>query len=712
MKKSSSKNKSTLHTAQYDTELSVSSHSSPHSGTAAHALLQQFANNMPLALWLQSADGHIYSNTALCQFLGEELNQQVPERWLKFIHPEDFEHFIVLWQKAQQTKQNFKKECRLKHKQLGYRMCTIHIEFAQHSTSLFECTVSFIDIHDSYEKQMLLNQQVIAQNKMLNASVDCIKILNLEGELTHMNLAGCLALGLPVNEKSFGMPWLTLLPEEVRQVGIKAFEQVTQGTASRFAGKSIAPDEEPKFWDNILTPVLNEQGLTESILCVSRDVTRQRVAESRLQRVIENDELTGLYNRRAFNRIFKKHLQESLRWDHQIGLMLIDLDYFKHINDTLGHIAGDHLLHTLGKRFQDCFDQDITVARLGGDEFAILIPKLSSEERLLEVAQQAWQQLEIPISYTGQFINVGMSIGCSIYPRDAQSSSNLMKCADIALNDLKISGRGGIRMFNLEMFKALEATTKQLTLARTIIKNNQIEPFYQPKVQLSDGKVIGFEALLRWEDQHGIMQLPSHIYAAFQDYDLASRISETMQTKIFQNMQNWRDQGLELLPISINAAPVEFLRDDYAEKMLERLAKYTIPYQYLEVEITEQSLSERGSHYVIRALNLLKQKGLRISLDDFGTGHSSLTRLSDYPIDCIKIDRNFVERMTKDPSALAIVKAITQLGTSISMDILVEGIENTEQLDVLKACECKKGQGFYFYRPMSFESTSQLLDAN
>lgn len=143
--------------------------------------------------------------------------------------------------------------------------------------------------------------------------------------------------------------------------------------------------------------------------------------------------------------------------------------------------------------------------------------------------------------------------------------------------------------------------------------------------------------------------------------------------------------------------------------MLARLAKYHIPHSKVEVEITEQSLSERGSHYVIRALNLLKQEGLRISLDDFGTGHSSLTRLNDYPIDCIKIDRNFVVRMIKDPSALAIVKAITQLGSSISMDILVEGIESTEQLDVLKACECRAGQGFYFYRPMSFEHTSKLL---
>jgi len=198
-------------------------------------------------------------------------------------------------------------------------------------------------------------------------------------------------------------------------------------------------------------------------------------------------------------------------------------------------------------------------------------------------------------------------------------------------------------MFNQAMFEALEITTRQLTLARSILKSDRIAPFYQPKVLLSSAQVIGFEALLRWHDQNGRLQLPSNIYAAFHDYELASGISEVMQAKIFQDIRQWMAAGLEVLPISINAAPVEFLRDDYAEKLLQRIQQYGIPHHTVELEITEQSLSERGANYVRRALNLLKQSGIQISLDDFGTGHSSLTRLKDYPVDCIKIDRNFVD---------------------------------------------------------------------
>ena len=432
--------------------------------------------------------------------------------------------------------------------------------------------------------------------------------------------------------------------------------------------------------------------------------------EHRLQYILEIDELTGLYNRNAYNQQFKTIIDQAEKHNQNVGLLIIDLDYFKHVDDTFGHIAGDHLLKILGQRFKDCFPQKVLVARLGGDEFSIIIPDLADEAELLHIASIANQQLDSRISYANQTLNGGMSIGCSIFPRDAQNTSNLLKCADIALNDLKNSGRGGILVFNTAMSDALEETTKQLALARHIIKSDRIVPFYQPKVRLSDGKVIGFEALLRWRNEQEQLMAPAFIMAAFQDYELATRISEAMQLKIFADMQRWASNGLEILPISINAAPVEFLRDNYAETFLKRLSDFAVPFDKLELEITEQSLAEHGSDYVIRALTLLKNSGIHISLDDFGTGHSSLTRLREYPVDCIKIDRNFVEHLHNDPSAVAIVKAITQIGSSICLDILVEGIENTEQLDTLKACDCRMGQGFYFYRPMPGQDAEKLLD--
>ena len=670
---------------------------------------QALLDELPQPIWVKSKQNQYYYNQAICQYLGKNLNQHEIIFWQNFIHPEDFEHFIVLWQQALLTQHDFAKECRIKHAQKGYRFCLISVQHHPKNLNNFAWMVTVNDIHEHYLKQLQLTQQIIAQSQMLDASLDGITMLTADGRVSDMNRSACLALGVSINAKKIGLSWLNLLPESMRNSGQNAFNHAIKGENSHFDGMMVIAGQPAQYWEHTLSPVLDDAGLIQSILCVSRDISPQKMAEKKLKQVIELDELTGLYNRRAFNKIFKKTIQNARQQQQSVGFLLIDLDYFKHINDTLGHIAGDYLLQILGQRLSGCFKSGVVVARLGGDEFAIIVPNLTDESELLQIAKTARLQLDIPICYAGQYINGGMSTGCAIYPRDAQNSSTLLQCADVALNDLKISGRGGIRMFKSTMFKAIEVATKQLALARAIIQNDKIVPFYQPKVRLADAKVIGFEALLRWYDKEGCIQLPSHIFSSFQDYELATRISEIMQLKVFQDMTQWLDSGMQLLPISINAAPVEFLRDNYAETLLNRLAQFNIPYEMVEIEITEQSLSERGSDYVIRALKLLKKAGIHISLDDFGTGHSSLTRLRNYPVDCLKIDRNFIENMHDDPSAMAIVKAISQIGASISLNILVEGIEHLEQLDALKACDCHIGQGFYFHRPMAFDHITALL---
>ena len=676
-----------------------------HDLNTLQSIIQQFDQ----AIVIVTQSQQFLCNTPFAQLFGaEQLEQFELEHFLRLIHPHDVAAFMPLWEKAKHG-DKIKHHCRIQHAQLGSQFSQLSIQHLNSSPLNLQWIIQIDNQQDNNQKQNRLIENNYIQKQMLDASLDCIKILSLAGEILEMNRSGCLSLDLSSQEYQLGMSWLNFLSEDHRTKAEKALTLVGQGEPSQFSSTSQIAAQPLRYWQHFLSPIFNHQSDVEKILCVSRDITKQHQAEMRLKYVLEIDELTGLYNRRAFNQTFKEVLQHAQQYQQQIGLLLINLDYFKHVNDTFGHLAGDHLLSTLGKRFQHCFHEKVIVARLGGDEFALLIPDLQNEEELLETAHQANQQLDYSISYAGQPLNGGMSIGCSMYPRDAKNSSNLLKCADIALNDLKNSGRGGIRIFNKAMFNALEDITRQLALARSIIKANRIVPYYQPKVCLTSNAVIGFEALLRWNDEQNKIQPPVHIMAAFQDYDLATRISETMQTKIFQDINQWIEQGLDILPISINAAPVEFLRDDYAEQLLSRLAQFKIPHHKIEVEITEQSLAERGSDYVIRALNLLKKMGVHISLDDFGTGHSSLTRLRDYPVDCIKIDRNFVEHLHSDPSALAIIKAITQIGSSISLDILVEGIENTEQLDTLKACDCRIGQGFYFYRPMSFDNITPLL---
>ncbi len=553
-----------------------------------------------------------------------------------------------------------------------------------------------------------LMEQLGAYENMLDVSVDCIKVVDVDGHVQHMNLSGRKALGVPLDEKTFGMKWLDLLPIEVRGRGRKALRQAVNGESARFAGKSVGAGI-TQYWDNILTPIVDENGTTRSILCVSRDVTSLKIAENKLRQSSELDDLTGLYNRRLFKTRLRRVLANAKEKQQMAGVLLIDLDHFKHVNDTLGHSAGDHLLRVLSKRLQSILGDQGFIARLGGDEFAIAVGGLNSEEEFIKIAELASQQLDAPVSYAGKYINGGMSIGCAIYPRDAQDSSCLIQCVDTALNDLKADGRGGIRFYNEQMLIDTEITAKQLNLARKIIRQDLVTPYYQPKIDLITRKIVGFEALLRWRCPDLGIQLPIHVQEAFKDYKLASKISELMHNKIFTELAQCIEIGLEVVPVAINVAPVEFLRDDYAENFLARVDKFGIPYHLIEIEVTEQILEDRGSNFVLRALEMLKRKGIKISLDDFGTGHSSLTRLKDYPVDCLKIDKSFINLVATDKTILAVVQAISELGPKLNLDIVAEGIETEEQLNILIESCCGIGQGYYFSPAVDLQGAIDVL---
>ena len=272
----------------------------------------------------------------------------------------------------------------------------------------------------------------------------------------------------------------------------------------------------------------------------------------------EYDELTGLPNRRLFKKKLKQEMKRALHGNKSLGLMLLDLDHFKLVNDTLGHAAGDHLLRVLGKRLSACMNTHSFVSRLGGDEFAVVISDVENEQDIFRIANKFLLQLETPITHGGKTLHCGMSIGGAIYPKDARDASELMKCADTALYELKDGGRGGVYMFDRKMMDKARARASQLNYARQIVRDNCIRPSYQPKVSLTDGSIVGFEALLRWHCPINGVQLPATVSEAFNDYELATKISEAMQLKVFADIARWRAAGVAVQPISLNVSPIEF----------------------------------------------------------------------------------------------------------------------------------------------------------
>jgi diguanylate cyclase (GGDEF)-like protein len=661
---------------------------------------------MPQLVWLKTKSQQYFCNQALCKYIGKTLNLFVSDTWQSFIHPEDREQLLCLWQQASVIGENFTKECRIKNIEQRYQWFKVNIQY--HPNPNLEWMITCDNIHAYVVQRKLYKQQLLNQQKFLDTSADCIKVLTPDGRLNYINQFGREALFMPHQDVN-NLSWLSLLDANVQAQGQHALAEAQQGKRARFSGITQQPGHPPYYWDNLLTPMLNEQGEVKKILCISRDMSQQRLTERRLEYAYTFDDLTQLYNRRSFNNLLERAIQQAADSTRNVGLIMLDLDYFKNLNDTLGHLAGDHLLKVFAYRLRKAFSKPLLVARFGNDEFAVIVPDLESSQQLIDYAKHAAAQIDAPIYYAGQYINGGMSIGCASYPKDAKNASHLIRCADTALNDLKQTGRGGILLFNEHMLNTLQHSAQQMNLAREILRNDSIIPYYQPKVSLANSKIIGFETLLRWRDQDNQIYTPAHIEEAFEDYELATRLSEAMQRKVFSDLQHCIQNNIPLYPIAINAAPVEFLRDNYAETLLTRLAEYQLSPQLIEIEITEQSLEARGAAYVLRALEQLKQAGIRIALDDFGTGHSSLTRLKDYPIDILKIDRSFIEKMHHDPAILAIVTAIGQLGPKIQIEILAEGIENAEHVSTLQQCQCSSGQGFYFYRPMPIQALKQLM---
>lgn len=672
---------------------------------AGWADFESILDQLPLPTALVRDDGTVVrANRAWCEFTGSAADA-VGSDWASLVHPDEIERCTAGWEAAQ-SQAHFSFEVRLRRHTGEYRWHQVRARRSGPDLWFGSCT----DIHD----RMLSDKQHRAtaeqRNDMLDVSVDCIKIIDPAGDVIHMNKSGCIALG--VTDGTFGMRWLDLLPASIRSRGQRALEQARKGHNARFAGMSVVGDAPPQYWDNILTPVIGDDGRTEAILCVSRDVTVAREAQRRLRIAGEFDALTGLLNRRSFKVRLQRRISRARKTHTGVGLMLIDLDHFKNVNDTLGHAAGDHLLRVLARRLRACMPRSAYVGRLGGDEFAILIDGVIDESQVLAAAKLVLPQLDASISYGGREINGGMSIGCAIFPRDGVNAAGLMSRADTALNDLKAGGRGGIRMFSKSMLDSAELAARQLNTARQIVRDDAIVPHYQPKVDLETGEVVGFEALLRWRHPFSSQsQPPATVAEAFKDYELATGMAAQMHAKVLQDMATWRDRGLPLLPVSINAAPVEFLRESFAARLLARLEEHRIPANLIEIEVTEHVLLERGAEAVTRALAQLNQQGVSVALDDFGTGHSSFAHLRDYPVDQLKIAPELVNRMVDEEPILAIVTAIAELGPALSVGVVAEGIETEAQRDILRRAGCRIGQGYLFGAPVPAEEVAEKLHA-
>ncbi|HEY0313269.1 MAG TPA: EAL domain-containing protein [Allosphingosinicella sp.] len=544
---------------------------------------------------------------------------------------------------------------------------------------------------------------------ILAASVDCIKILSTDGRLELMNGPGLCAMEIDDFHQLVGQEWAALWPAGERQLVESAVVQARTGDAVRFTAPCPTARGAPRWWDVIVTPIRDRRGRVARLLAISRDITAHRATADRLRRIGEEDWLTDLPNRRSFQMRVEAAALEAMDKSSTFGLLLLDLDRFKHVNDMFGHAAGDHLLRIVARRLRGVLDKGAFLARVGGDGFAVIVPDIAADLDLIRVGEAILERLQRPACFDGRLIHASASIGAALFPRDGASADELFKNADRALFATKARGRGGIQMFQQHMRQAAQREASQLSLARVALMEKSVLPFYQPKLCLASGRISGLEALLRWDHPRLGIQLPETISEAFKDYELASRIGSLIQRAVIGDIRAWLRQGVEFGHVSINASPAEFMRDDYAERLVARVQQAGICPSLVQIEVTEHAFLAQGAEHVERALRVLSANGIRISLDDFGTGYSSLSHIKDFPVDTLKIDRSFVSTIDTVAESAAIVRALVELAKNLSIEVVAEGVEDEAQRKFLAGIGCDYGQGFLFSRPVKMEEVGELL---
>jgi len=670
-------------------------------------------NSVPEIIWSVGPDGYPdYVSQQWSDLYGGDPKALLGRGWIRHIHPIDLRATVIAWKAAALTGEPFEAEFRARLPDGSYRWALARArpqfdEERRVSRWFGTCT----DAHDRVTAVEALKASERLHRGILQASADCICILSREGAIEFVNMPGLVAAEIDSLDEIRGKPWNLFWQRKSAAMINGALSRARAGDTVRFRSFCPTAKGKPKWWDVVLTPMFDEQRSVAGLLAICRDVTSDREKSEQLKWASEHDALTSLPNRRAFQARLQAATLRAMITGENLGLMLIDLDHFKHVNDSLGHSAGDEVLTAVAERLNAAVRDTDFVARVGGDEFAVILENVRSKDDVFSLGQKLFQQLQAPTRVCGRVLSAGASIGGAIFPQDAQSANDLFKTADTALYALKGSGRGGTMMFDRYMLEDVEKAASQLGRARNALSEKSVLPAYQPKVEVVSGRVVGFEALLRWRHPMKGLQLPATVEEAFKDYELAAKIGELMQRRVAHDVRSWLDRGLDFGRVSINAAPAEFLRDDYAERLLSVLEEQRVPPELIEVEVTEHALLEHGPEYVARALAQLKAAGSKISLDDFGTGYSSLSHLRDFPVDLVKIDMSFVRQMSEDQEIASIVAAVVNLAKSISIEVVAEGVETPAQLDLLKVMGCTYAQGHLFGKAVEEVDVVTLLSA-
>jgi len=453
-----------------------------------------------------------------------------------------------------------------------------------------------------------------------------------------------------------------------------------------------------------VSQVRDDAGQITNYVGVMNDITDRKRAEQELRYLANYDTLTGLPNRTLLGERLAHAVIRARRTSRKVAVLFLDLDRFKHVNDSMGHAAGDRVLKAVGERLCEKVRESATVARLGGDEFTVVLEDVQHADQVQRIASDLLDVFTTPLTLdSGQEVIISPSIGISLYPDHAQVPTDLLKFADTAMYQAKEQGRNMYQMYTPEMDAITRQRANMLAGLRLAMERGELSMVFQPMLALDEGRITGVEALLRWNSAEFGAVPPSVFIPLAEEAGLIERIGEFVLHRACVQLRQWQDQGLSGITMSVNLSALQLLRDELTQRLCEILAEVQIEPQHLELELTESVLMANPER-AIHTLDRLHAIGVAIAIDDFGTGYSSLSYLKRLPIDRLKIDRSFVGDITTDPDDEAITKTIITMAHSLGLDVVAEGVETLEQLEYLHEQGCDEIQGHWLSIPLDAAS--------
>lgn len=662
---------------------------------------------LPINIFLEDPEGHtIFANQQACKINGMEREELIGKTVFDFFPPKIAEENRAYDLEVWNQKKLITREIAANFQGIDFHMFT-----GKTIISIDESKEEFLlgfglDITDRVRAEQLLRESEEKFRSLIEQAADSIFLIGPDGHFKTVNTTACETLGYTKEE---------LQKMTVREVFTYFLERIKEAPLHLETNASF------NFEDNMVTntneniPIdinvrLIKLGNHKVFLAMCRDIRDKKRTEEQIQHMAYHDALTNLPNRWFVQSYLQDKLPLKQEDNSILGIVLLDLDNFKVINDSLGHHAGDLLLQDVAKRLQIVTDNnDSILARFGGDEFVLLIPNLHNENEVFTICDAIMRIMLDPFHIYGQKFNITTSIGICLYPSDGNDLNTLIKNADLAMYRSKEQGRNCYSLYNPILKKyAMERMDLEI-LMREALDKNQFILHFQPKENMKTGEVYGMESLIRWRDHGNRIFYPDSFIQIAEETGLIVPIGEWVLREACKNCKAWHDKGFDHLSVSVNISAKQFQKQDLGSMVASILEETALPPSALELELTESIIMKEPEEAVI-VLKSLKDLGVTISIDDFGTGFSSLSYLKHFPIDILKIDKSFIMNLESDEANSAIALAVISLAHSLNLKVVAEGVENKEQYNFLLEGNCDYAQGFFIHKPLDDQQIWNALN--